>query len=444
MNTMVAALALIWWPLRMLYADNAYLAWRLIQWEHMDYGRWRFASVLTQWPPWLSVQLNAPINVVLAVYSFALQLPLLALAYFVWRKKQWGTAWLCLLASAVLPGFAWFLPVSEIYIALAFALLWFSLIQAGKTGFLLATLPALAFITHPGVLPFLVAVFFFDSFSRRKLRIPETLFFLLAVVLKTIFSDPYEMGYGSTLLDVGQWHASYVWKYLHRNILQPEVLITILGITGTCLVAIMRKQARLGLVYLAFCASLTLLAAVIYSRGDSDAMMAKNLLPVFLAFFIPIGIKLNEPQRPNFLSLRIALTGVTAIFACWSLNTGRETALNRLKTLERMHNRMEHITSSGKIILHDDAELAASWFGVSWALPYESLLFSAWKSTPGAKQRSVRMADDGITRHNSWNGYFLGAPFEKPMRSETLNKRYFHLSDSGYLHLDMHLILPLK
>lgn len=408
--------------MRMLYADSAYMSWRLLQWEHMDAGRWRWLSYLTQCAPWLAVKAHAPAAVVLATYSFALQLPHTLVSYLAWKKAATGTAMASLFLSAVWMQSAWFIPVSEMHLAAAVLLLWCLYPRQGW-------LSALAWFTHPGIGPFaLFLVVFPGEWQRRKWAL---LWLLPAILVKQAFSDAYEQGFAAGLLEWNRLPTSYVFAYLARVWSRPEWLLSLALLP----LSWRHVERRIAVIHLLACSLLLLLLALVYQQGDGDVWMQKNLLPLSMALAFPLWQWLDRNDRTPAASKSTWLILASLPLMALTLLSGQQEALRRLKSLEaclQAHN------TSGKWLIQEDKRLHQA-LGAVWALPYESLLFSTWK-TPDAQQTLLPSRDVPPAEARRPD-VFIGAPFTPPLSLLRLNRQYFRLPLHAYQFTDSGKIL---
>lgn len=416
-------LSLLWWPLRMVYADSAYMSWRLMQWEQMDAGRWRWLSYITQIFPWLAVKAQAPTAAVLAIYSLALQLPHTVVSFLAWKKGASGTALASVLLSAVWMQSAWFIPVSEMHLAAAVLLLWNLFPRHGW-------LTALAWFTHPGIGPILLVMIVLPGFSSGRWR---ALYWLLpAIVLKQWFGDAYEQGFAAGLLECNTLSESYVFAYLRRTWSHPEWLLSLAFLPLSWLF-LKRREA---LLHLLACGILLVVLALIYRKGDSDVWMQKNLLPMAMTMALPVLAWLDrktDTKSQDKVALAVLPLFPIMAFSLWQ---GQQDALQRLKHLEVY---MESCSGSGKWLIKEDETLHRA-LGAVWALPYESLLLSSWK-TPES-QKTLLPFQTAPPPEALRPDLFIGAPFAPPVSVRLLNQRYFQLPLHKYQFTDSGKILP--
>lgn len=415
-------LSLLWWPLRMLHADSAYMSWRLMQWEQMDAGRWRWLSYLTQCWPWLAVKANAPLAAVLAVYSFALQLPHTLVSFLAWKRRARGTALASILLSTLWMNSAWFIPVSEMHLAAAVLMLWWLYPKQGW-------LSALAWFTHPGIGPIaLLMAVFPGEWTRRRNAL---LWLLPAIALKQIFADAYEQGFGTGLLQWNSLQDSYVFAYLARVWKTPAGLLT-LALLPLSWFWVQRRTAFWQT--LAIVLMLPALA-LIYRNGDSDVWMQKNLLPFSMALALPCWQLLDRHKKdsrpPRFAWLLLALLPLSAI----TLWEGQQGALQRLKNLQTLV-RMQ--PGPGKWLIAENEALHRQ-LGAVWALPYESLLYSSWKDT--GQQKTLLPFSGKPAIETTRPDLFIGAPFMPPLPVRALHPAYFQLPITAYRFTDSGKIL---
>lgn len=401
----------------MLYADSAYMSWRLMQWEQMDAGRWRWLSYFTQFFPWLAVKAQAPTAVVMAVYSFALQLPHTLVSWLAWKKGASGTAMASLLLSSVWMQSAWFIPVSEMHLAAVVLMLWNLFPRHGW-------LTALAWFTHPGIGPILLLMIFFTGSRQRHCS--ALLWLMPAIALKQFFGDAYEQGFAAGLLEWRKLSQSYVFAYLARVWTNPEWLLALAFMPLSWIWV----KLRPALLHLLACAALLVLLALIYHNGDSDVWMQKNLLPLAMAMALPAWKWMDEKRNKESTGNAAWAVMIMPPLMAFTLWQGQQDALQRLKQLEAW---METASGSGKWLLKDDEKLHSS-LGAVWALPYESLLHSSWKEPSAQKTLLPYRSSPPPEAHRP--DLFIGAPFAPPVSLRQLNPCYFKLPLRSYQFTD--------
>jgi hypothetical protein len=122
-------------------------------------------------------------------------------------------------------------------------------------------------------------------------------------------------------------------------------------------------------------------------------------------------------------------------FMAYTLWLGQKDALLRWKQLDR---RMRETAGTGKWLVKENEQLHLE-LGSVWALPYESLLYSSWK-TPG-QQKTLLPYQDMPPAEARRPDLFIGAPFMPPLPLNKLNRRHFHLPLRAYQFTDSGKIL---
>jgi hypothetical protein len=185
-------------------------------------------------------------------------------------------------------------------------------------------------------------------------------------------------------------------------------------------------ERRRALLHLCFCLGLLLLLALIYRKGDGDIWMQKNLLPLCMAMALPAWLHLDNSVTKTEMPYYDRLLLLTLPFMAYTLWLGQKDALLRWKQLDR---RMQQTDGSGKWLVKEDEQLHDA-LGSVWALPYESLLYSAWK-TP-KQQKTLLPYQEMPPPEASRPDLFIGAPFMPPLPLSKLNRRYFFLPLRAY------------
>lgn len=78
-------LSFMYWQERVCYADAAYQIFSVINTEELAFQVQRFGAFVVQFPPWVLVKLNAPLDIVLKVYSLSFTIYPLLFALVIWK-----------------------------------------------------------------------------------------------------------------------------------------------------------------------------------------------------------------------------------------------------------------------------------------------------------------------------------------------------------------------
>lgn len=431
LNITLFVLAVVWWPLRMMYADSAYMGWRLFQYGNLEFGHLRFSAAFTQFIPWLSVHANLGLGSILILYAAALQLPALVLSLYAFKKNLNGTALASLMLSTVWTARAWFNPVSEMYLAGVFALAWHAAYSRKAHPAISSLLFLLAAFSHSGMLPALF-IMLFTAMKPNNLRYWwfNVLCFALVALIKWLDSDAYEQSFFDIFFQPEQWRHSYVPLYLKRT-LRTGIGIPLLLLCVSSLVLLRRRLLDLGL-FLAGGLALSVFLVIVFHAGDSDAVMEKNLMPLSLFLSLPLVEALNRESPGMMTPLATGLFILTGVFR---LQDAHQWALNRHKQLRSLIGFTYAHCNSGKLAFTGSAEKFDNRLHVTWALPYETLMCS--KLFSGQEQQvSVKIMRDESADSAYGKQQFCGAVFEQPLHVSKMRERGYKLSVLPYCRAD--------
>ncbi|MEY3984118.1 MAG: hypothetical protein RL160_1677, partial [Bacteroidota bacterium] len=372
LNAGLLVLSAAWWPLRMLYADSAFMGWRLFQHGQLEFGHLRFSSLVTQFLPWVAVHTGMELSTVLSLYSFGLQLPVFVLAWYAFKNKLHGTALACLLLCTAWTSSAWFTPASEMYLAAVFALSWHAIITTSGKAATSAILFFLAAITHSGILPALILLAFVHALHKPTIKwMPTALALLLVVVLKVLITDTYEHSFLANLLKPTLLARSYLPAYLGRTITQGSGAAIL--VLGSLALLVLAGTPRLLLWHGLLSIGLLLLFGLIFWEGDNDQVMEKNLIPFSMFLSHPLIQAFNEPLHAR---MRAVVLPLLLLFSAWQTQQGQGWALNRFKELRKLSTYTQKSCPSGKLAVSGNTETFDMKLHACWALPYETLMYS--------------------------------------------------------------------
>lgn len=427
LNACLLALSAVWWPLRMLYADSAFMGWRLFQYGELEFGHLRFSSLLTQLLPWMAVNTGMELNTVLCLYSFSLQLPLFVLAWYAFRKNLHGTALACFLLCTVWTSTAWFTPASEMFLAATFTLAWLAVQNHSEKPFAAAILCLVAALTHSGMVPALVLLALVHALKNPiRSWAPTAIALLLVAALKLCIADTYEHSFLAHLSHPELLWRTYLPAYLGRTIFQGSGAALLIMCSLTFLILVQEPQRLL--LHLALLCSLLLFFAVVFWEGDNDQVMEKNLIPFSLFLCHPLIQAFNEPFKSRKLKVTLPLL---LLFGAWQTLQGQEWALNRFKQLQKLSNYAQASCPSGKLAVTGNPEAFDVKLHACWALPYETLMYSRIY-TPEKHAVSVKLLRKEPISLQYREDVFVGAVFEPPLPGKRVRSKGYKLEPAGY------------
>ncbi len=442
---------------RVLYADSAYYAFNLINegWPAAEHNR--NALYLYQLIPWAMLKMNFSITSVLVAFSFCHVL-VHALVFFILLKiKQPRIAMLLLLMQVLGIRESYFLTVNETALAISFSLLLLALLyhfkshpqSVWKQTLCYALCILMAVFSHPMAIIILLFVFTYYFLSNRlqpnnkNIAMQLGIGFIGAFILKKIIShgSGYEDDLYAQLNNTSNILANlkgvYSFNFFVGGLHWQSYFFYMYFIpVGLFLVAILyfikNKQYSLLGFYALSVVGFWLLIIVFFNRGDGNIFMEKNFLPWIVITLLPFVniISLKDGKFSNFVMV------VLIIIMCYQWKGVYDVKTFYVKRIQRMDALItkENPLNSSKILYSDSCMNYLDW-GITWALPYETLLLS---KIDGIRNTSVRIYknEPNIQKELYRTDIFLGADFMSVLPSkDLLNEKYFRLRDEPYSKL---------
>lgn len=430
----LVVVAATWAQERILYQDTAFGMFRMANGIlPIEHGRYGMLPLV--WPAWAALKLGVPLGYCMAMLSAtSIAIPAIS-SFLIYKINPSSRLFLLPLAMLMATGGEWyFLGIAEMNPALCYASIAVAFAfreNSTKIHIAFAVLfSCLAFFTHPGVLPFLLflsigAIVYQNNKSRWLL-----LFFLiLIVVIKKygISSSTYEQEIISNagIFSVTQLFQTWSWGWVLGGFIPHFLFAFVILLLGLYLSLQNHKwYAILSLFIAALC--ILFMVIFIFPNGDSNLMMEKNFAPVILAWFLPFFIQKTALQFPIKQNILFAII-LLAVGIQSHIKEGEfyHTRLIKLNQLVGFQN-------EEKTYLIDTALHADEW-RVTWALPYETLLYTA--ANHNRQVRTIKPikqnADSALLQEKNM---FYGADFAYKINTDTLNSSYFHFTKNGIYH----------
>lgn len=437
---LLGALAAYWAPERILYQDSAFGLFRLANGIlPIEHGRWGMLPLVG--PAWLAAKMNLSLTAVMAVLS-ATGVILLAISSFaIFKISQTNRLYLLPLFILIGTGAEWhFLGIAEMLPALCYASIavaflfsdqFHSYIKIGSGTFF----AALAFFTHPGILPFLL---FIPPLLWLKKEYRDAALFLVGLAMLTVLkkyllpNSTYEneiltrAGFSAITGIFHSWSWGWVWGGFFVHFFLPMAFL-ILGLL------IWNGKTGFWKKKLVFCAAwgILIIIVAIFPNGDSNLMMEKNFAPVVLAWFLPILLlEFNSgiPKTAFLFFLGFAL--LSSIWFHWQAGSFYH------KRLALLDNTLQNQSAEKSFVW--EGHFPAEVWRVTWALPYESLLRSASHNYGTLQLKTIKpwheRPDSAVLAEPN---LFYGADFAYKINTDTLNSVYFPFQkNSRYQFVD--------
>jgi len=394
--------AIIFWRERMLFCDASYIFFYIANWEQLIIQQSRYGSFVTQIFPYLSTQMQWPLQTGLLLYSMSFNLFYLAVAsVLVVVYREYGLAILMGFYFTLFISQGYFWTNNEVHQGVAWMFLLFG------TAFYLAKrnvplvwqivafipLTFLAIFTHPTVMfptSFLAGFFVMQKeklpFSKWAYRIfGIVLVVLSALKLWTASQGSYDKGRMTPIMEMNFDAVdraltsvvadTFFWKSLTEYWLLP--VLTLIGIIALI------QQKRYWLL------GFTLLTSALYFTAVCLAFQQ------FLTFYIesqfmPLTIALCVPFVFLFLPKLRPRTVVIALILIFGIRLGYIAAaapkfIERRAWIENVLADMRAQNINKAYILSTDMNVRETLI-LHWALPIESILAS---SLAGDKPRKT-------------------------------------------------------
>ncbi|MCL9980781.1 MAG: hypothetical protein NBV77_04980 [Bacteroidia bacterium] len=401
---------------RTLYADSAYTLFNVLN-GFPAVEHFRLTQQLNLLPAQIGVLLQLPIRAIAILLSLT---PLIWAFAATWystihlKNVRWSFYFLGIFLVTG-PEFQ-FLGTAEMILALIFGGL-FAMETRKSMIFLWAIL---AYLAHPGILPALLAA----SLFQKQIKFP-LIAITSSVVFKVLFipSSGYENQILSNLLNISNVFQSWGWHYFYTSLFGgwalPYLVVFIAG-----LVAFLGQQRWL---YFSTTALTAFFITYLYQDGDSGMMMQKSYAPLWLILALPL---LHAKESSVFKKLLL----ISFFGGCFYVCKQAKFHIQRQQELEK---RISKMPIESKKIITTNVGFPADIYGIPWAIPYETLIYSTHLNPE--KPITICISDSSSLKELISNkkplgkNEFRGASFAFPLKQKSLNQRYFStLSTDAY------------
>jgi hypothetical protein len=446
-------LAYYYAPERIIHTDCAYQFFHLLlEGSFFETGAYRYSAYIPQAIVLGAFHVGLPLSALIVAYSLSFVLiygVLWWLVSFPFNQPRIGFALLLSLVLSV--GLSYFMPVTEIQQALAYAIAFFAACQSNRLPFiwkslLMLLLAVLAFLAHPGVV---IVVGFLGcyawlnqgkTFNRLGLLLIGCL--VLLVVLKLVFTsgDSYEGQFFQQLKriksHVRYFFISYTWGYYGKAFFTLYWLPILIWIINNGFYLAQRLWLKFGLSAGAGIA-FYLMTIIIYYDGDSDLMMERSFMAfngiVLVPFFNEVLIhtfQLEIITRRARQFYDLAVSTCLVMYAVWMLYFHLPMIQLRLSTIEQMLTSAK--VQAGEKVIVPKSQAPVDKLMVHWAIGVESLLLSAYHDPAQARTIYLAEPDQDIKACTSDAQVFCFTPFYPTLPMAKIPTRFFQLRPQPY------------
>jgi hypothetical protein len=433
--------------LRVVHVDSALQFFKWVQQSGVEVEAHRYTAVLPQATVKLAKAAGMGLNGLMLVAS--VMHVLVAWLVFTLCAHVWYRPWVaaaCALAAVLCTRLTFYGMVLEANYLLSYPFLvvaWIEGPQRSGTALfrtiVLLLLAALSLLVHP--VGFLVMAFVgaFFLLASPELRRPALLLLVVSLLwglVGRLLLPPsgYESGLYQAALE-GLQHpgglaslpsfdflAGHSWRDTTHYLPAWVLLLLTLGLLAQ------RRAWGLLLLVLVATAGYTLLNVVTYHQGETAVMMEKNFLP--LATLIATPLMYELAHRPRAVQHLVLLPFALVLFLKF-----RDIAFAS-KPMEKRYAAIEKLVADArdqgvrKGLVGED-ELRERGIHIDWALPFETLIVSA---RDGAAASLTLAPPAAMADTTPLQGVYL-APWMHHLAEESLNERFFSLTQGPYDHL---------
>lgn len=434
---------------RMIAYDSANYSLRMEQTGTFFLPHARWGSVFTQAIPLLALKSGCSLAFFLKSYSvsFILLDYLLFLACtLIFKNNKAGIAMLLSMSL----GFRWmfYYTISELLTGMAFAILLYAVVASirpadsakRKTGLVLLSLFLIYTISYFHQLALFPALFvlLFELIAAKRYKDRTViLLFVLTVAwsyirIKVFSVDEYTHGkilsfetYRTQLFRVFELPS---WGYLESYLFSfAKWLFALLVFCSICLA--WRKHWRLLVFFLSFSAGYALLVVLTYYKGESGLMIETYLPPLGLYTALVFVFLLFRKETEKTM---LVISAFLLLMCGHSIYYASHIQLERSNYFERLIAYGRKLPN--KKYLLDEKNIPVALVKVPWALPFETLLYSALDSKDSAVTFSFTHPIDRYDSLLERKGMIIGPSWLAtwPYR----NDAHMSLPDKGYLKVN--------
>ena len=440
----LGALAAYFYQERTIFLDPAFLIFSIASSGEFAIQANRFGSALTQFFPWIAVQLHLPIKWVMIIYSVGVVFYYFACFYVVQRWfKNTGLALGILLINTFIVSYTFWWMQIEFAQGIALSMVFLAFMTRERqwadynafeiSAFFLILITLLYF--HP-LIPFLLAYLMLFGLLDEKLRLPKKQFWTVAILSSMIllfknFVMPTAVYDNQASQGINNFKTLPSYFNIQSNLnfieyCKKDYYLLPIGLLA-CLVVLgmQRKWWKLLLLGGMFFAYL-LMVNVSYAQGMPQFHIESFYLPLSVFVILPLIFDVLPliKKTPVVLGLLSVVLAVR-IFHIGSLH---QPYTNRLTVQNQMLDKLEQMDSKKLIISEKDVPMDTLM--MSWGSSFEFWLLSSLRN-PEAP-RSIVIDEDParfdwtLSANNSFFTEWGIYPYAD------LPRRYFNFTDIGY------------
>jgi len=412
----------------------------------------RSAAVFPQTLALLAIKIGLPLKTILMIYSASFIL-LYYIIYLIithlFRLSRLALAVPLLLLLGVKYSFFWI--STETHQALVYTIFFYAFLTWSlgfRNNFIFSTIRVvvatgilwLCFYSHPVALfTVLFVLGYYIIENRRWLKVEGYLLgtIIIAVALHKVLSGSsgdyesfYFKGFGEFFTRLGDLHHSESLKFLRSNLRNIYLIPSVLFLSMVTWYAVKRAWLKLG-YYLGFSIAFSLVLFTTFDLWYYPFIQEKNLMGLNIILLIPFlrEVEFKGEVRRLFMQIflvLIFLSGLGQVVRASRFYKDRLAYIHELIGLVRQF-------PEKKFILPEDLA-DRNRLNVFWGLAPETLLLSSLESPDSSVTIYINDTQGKLPDDTNLGDslLFICTPWAKDLKSKWLDKRYFHLANSGY------------
>jgi hypothetical protein len=447
--------AVVFYIERILYADGSFYTFKILCFEKFNIESGRYMAFLTQILPLILVKMHAGLKAVMVSYSVSfvvIYYLIFLICMYVFSSFRAGLATTFVLFLGISDCSMY--PLTELQLGLIFCVLFYGFLEyyflheqqftfAKKAAQLLfgGMIILMCLFSHPTTL---FPVFFILGFQYidKGLYKNKTIYFFafLALVFYSakflsVDRNSYEgqqMGPLKNMLAILEKFSNinsvhFFLKFILKGI---YVLPLLLFLVTIVYYFVKRNYLKLAFIIVTTFGFFIILM-VVFSPGDIDVGMEKNIMPLWIFIALPFVHDLLFHKFRHFFVQPLIYTVVVIAGLTWFY---RATVIysDRLNYMKQLIETSSDTVQSSKIIV-EKKNLNIYRVGSTWSYANETLLLSSLDGPQNAKTVYVvddrnQLKDDDLQK----NDVYLCVPFWLKWNYSSLNQRYFQLPLQPY------------
>jgi hypothetical protein len=438
---------------RMLYVDDAFYFFRLLQADKPISALNRYGDYIAQLLPYVAYKMEYPLHTVLMLYSVSfIILHYLIFLFVTLILKNNGAGIAIMLASCLTYFHAFYTPLVQLNESIIAACMLWAFIHPEtpynsnkeKYLYLLGALITIFYMSFLHPLGFVAILFVFgiefigakrltDKYLWATMLLGMGWFFAKILILyRTDYDRDHMIPLHEMIVQIPNWKQWPSTKYIENLSWLHFRSLKWLGILFILLC--LRKGFAFFSFVLLFVLGFTLLYFVTLYKGESAVYYEDYFC--YYGFFIGMlfVFLLYHPRRKNlvlFLSLPLLYSGVHKIYQAHFLFTDRVAYLNRI--IDQAEK-----TKEKKCIVEDRC-YPYNYAMVPWNVAFETMIYSAMRGRDSTVTVFVKKPDFQklCTRAVNTPGFFMGVQFSPDwFKQDEIPEEYFKLPvNSSYTYI---------